>query len=508
MPETPTPNPKAAARVREALATHYARTHAGVRAGLLDTHAARLDVPPRSEHARTFVFSFLLPFSLLRIMWRDRPLRARFISRLKPPFAMLLGIAVLLALHVARVLPGPVDDVVEGIGGALKGAYELAQSLPSPFASFMDSGDEDDEKESRGHRGQSARRAAAAARERATRDPLAKPASNADSADDEDETDAGVAEEIAAANAETAEVLGEVMNTLSATGLLRDGGAAQLAAVLEETRARSEHAAVDAGAQESVEGKKHSKERIKTRLASKVTKDDAWDVLSFAGALLALEWILVWIGREHHDLISHDVSVLAGIPAEPLQRHPKLRWDIAYVAMKGWRALRFVLFVFLALPVVAVSVFALKIVCLILHASFIGKVIANVLFALVGIVAVIYWSAVFGAANAFVAWEPPPPGWTPSFMRGLAEIGRIPVLGWPARVYSRFVARVTRKVWPACYAFELAPLESIAMTAGKLVAVVPGMYLVLRPFFGPAATHLIHARRREVVRIQGTEAQG
>ena len=32
---------------------------------------------------------------------------------------------------------------------------------------------------------------------------------------------------------------------------------------LEETRARSEHAAVDAGAQESVEGKKHSKERIK-----------------------------------------------------------------------------------------------------------------------------------------------------------------------------------------------------------------------------------------------------
>ena len=35
------------------------------------------------------------------------------------------------------------------------------------------------------------------------------------------------------------------------------------------------------------------------------------------------------------------------------------------------------------------------------------------------------------------------------------------------------------------------------MTASKAVIFVPGLSLLLRPFFGPAAAHLLHARRRD-----------
>jgi hypothetical protein len=204
-----------------------------------------------------------------------------------------------------------------------------------------------------------------------------------------------------------------------------------------------------------------------------------------------LEWILVWIIREHHDVVALQVSRLTGVPAEALPAPPRLRFDFGWLKLKAWRALRFLLFMALgsppawllgAIPHVGAALAAAW------EAAWAG-----------------YWGCVFAVANTFLAWEAPeagaggPPGpgtadGAPWFIRALRAAGRIPVVGWPFRLYAALLAKMTRAVWPACIAFERAPWESAGLALARLVAGIPALYLVLRPMFPPAATHTLVAR--------------
>jgi hypothetical protein len=197
-----------------------------------------------------------------------------------------------------------------------------------------------------------------------------------------------------------------------------------------------------------------------------------------------LEWILVWIIREHHDVITLEVSSLTGAPAEALPAPPRLRFDFGWLKLKAWRALRFLLFLALGSPP-AWLLGAIPVV---------GAPLAGVWEA----VWAAYWASVFAMANTFLAWDRPSEGdGAPWFVRALRAVGRVPVVGLPFRLYAALLAKSTRAVWPACIAFESAPWESTGLALGRLVAGIPVLYLVCRPMFPPAATLALLARRHK-----------
>jgi hypothetical protein len=203
-------------------------------------------------------------------------------------------------------------------------------------------------------------------------------------------------------------------------------------------------------------------------------------IAKLVAALGVVEWILIWIGREHHDAMAYEVAVLTGVPGERPAGPPRLRFDFGWLWLKTWRAIRFLLFLTLVSP------FA----WLLGHVPVVGPSLAIAAEAVWGA----YWASVFAIANTFVAWEARPPSPPPWFIRILARAGTIPVVGIPVRLYAHLLTFATRKVWPACMAFENAPWESAGLALARGVASIPFLYLVLRPLFAPAATHALLGR--------------
>jgi hypothetical protein len=202
---------------------------------------------------------------------------------------------------------------------------------------------------------------------------------------------------------------------------------------------------------------------------------------SVIAALGVVEWILIWIGREHHDHIAYETSVLTGVIGEPLTRPAKLRLDLGWLKMKAWRAVRFISFLLLVSPI----------------AWLFGKVpvVGAALSVAIEGAWGAYWASVFAIANTFVAWHDERGTKLPWFMRVLARVGRVPVLGAIARLYARLLAFATRRVWPACVAFEETPWESAGLALARGIAAVPFLYVIVRPMFAPAATHALLGRR-------------
>jgi hypothetical protein len=209
-------------------------------------------------------------------------------------------------------------------------------------------------------------------------------------------------------------------------------------------------------------------------------------IAKILAALGILEWILVWIGREHHDVMAYEISVLTGVPGEQPAGPPQLRLDFGWLWLKGWRALRFLLFLTLVSPIA----WALGLI----------PVVGAPLAVSIEAVWTAYWASVFAIANTFVAWEPHPWPEPPWFIRVLRPVGRIPVLGIPFRIYARILTMATRNVWPACMAFEEATWEGAGLALARVVASVPFVYLVFRPIFSPAATHALIGRGDAVSR--------
>jgi hypothetical protein len=275
------------------------------------------------------------------------------------------------------------------------------------------------------------------------------------------------------------DVKAAVVGVASAVKASKDRGAADLEA----------SAAAVSGAAEKLRVAKEAA-RAKANVAAKPERFPVLHaVLEFVesrvakliGILSVVEWILVWIGREHHDQIAYDVSRLTGVPGEPLAGPPRLRFDLAWPKLKAWRALRFFIFVGLGSPV----------------AWIVGKVPhagESLVFVVEGAWAA-YWACVFGIGNSFLVWEKPAgPDEAPWFIRGLRQAARVPVLGLPFALYARILTMATRNVWPACMAFERTAWESMGLAALRGLASIPVVYIITRPMFSPAATHAFIAR--------------
>jgi hypothetical protein len=423
---SPSKPPPIAEAVRGSLA-YAARAREHLRAGIGDARAAKLTPPPADQHVRRFLFGFTLPLTLMRISWSNTGIQQSIRGRLLPP---LLLVGLVATIGVAQIVTSIVNHRHE--------AATLALEVED------DKEDKDDE----------------GATPRAKEGP-----------DDDDPIAKESVEAIANAAKEAKEKGGSLV----------DLSAAAIAATRKEEASLEARARADKAARESAKAKAAAAKVAAPRGVYQVL----WDFLmsktaKLVATLSALEWILVWIGREHHDQIAYDMAVLTGVPGEALAAPPRLRFDLAWLKLKAWRALRLLLFFSLALPLAWVVGMI----------PYVGESFAV---AIEGAWAA-YWACVFAVGNTFLVWEAPAGPRSPWFLRALQAVGRVPVLGAPVRLYARLVARVTRNVWPACLAFEETTWESAGMALARTIASVPVAYIITRPAFAAAATHAWLAR--------------
>lgn len=400
-------------------ALRYAvRSRAGVRDGILHARAGRLHAPPAGEHFHRFVFGFTVPVTLLRIAWREPETRRSMVRRLLPPVACVALVAVLGTASIVK---------------------DLFEARRSPLALTAQVEDDDGARDT--------------ARVTRKRDRHAARATKKED-DDEDENPAAAASAaVARANAAVEEANRRVRERATG-GEEDDEDDPPPAKPAESERWPMLHA-------------------IMAFLKSRITQ--------LIAALGALEWILVWIGREHHDQIAYDIALRTGVPGEPLAGPPRLRLDFAWLRVKAWRAVRFLLFLALGGP----FAWALGMI------PEVGKALAVVF----GGAWAAYWASVFGIANSFLVWERTPSAdEAPWFIRILRPFAKVPVLASIVNLYARILMYATRPVWPACMAFERVPWEAAGLAALRGLFSVPIVYLITRPAFGPAATHAWIAR--------------
>ena len=204
----------------------------------------------------------------------------------------------------------------------------------------------------------------------------------------------------------------------------------------------------------------------------------------------AAEWTVVAFSREYHDELSARAAFLTGAPGEPLQAHPRIHLDFGWLVTKVKRRVREALLLASALPLIAIC---MAIPIPLVHSNHLGIDVDDAVSAVLSGAWAVYWLAVFAIANAPAAWSDasPPPPW---YARVLYALAPVPLLGAAARLYGRVWARVTRSVHPACAAFEAAPYEAAGLALARLLAGLPGIYLVSRPLFPVAAAHALRVR--------------
>ena len=200
-------------------------------------------------------------------------------------------------------------------------------------------------------------------------------------------------------------------------------------------------------------------------------------------ALCIVEWIVIALARDYHDVLSAIAARVTGVPSEPLVRPPKIRLDFGWLWTKGKRRLRAALLFVSGLPLIA----------LVLLIPLIG----DALYVVLSSIWAMYWVAVFAIGGSALAWETPPDA-PPWHVRGLRYVGRVPVLGLPPRFYAWILAGSSRSVHSVCRAFEADPYAAAGLAAARTLAGVPGLYLFFRPAFSVAATHALVERRRRL----------
>ena len=73
--------------------------------------------------------------------------------------------------------------------------------------------------------------------------------------------------------------------------------------------------------------------------------DAASELPGLVATLFLLEWLLIWVWREHHEVIATHVGDRLGLPAGSHASAPRLRFGLSFFGLKVWRMLRFFLFV-------------------------------------------------------------------------------------------------------------------------------------------------------------------
>jgi hypothetical protein len=201
-------------------------------------------------------------------------------------------------------------------------------------------------------------------------------------------------------------------------------------------------------------------------------------IATIVSTLSVIEWIIIALSRQHHELLAAMCAATTGATWAPLTAPPKIALDFAWLKKKLSRRIRGLLLFVSGIPPIALVYFAPR--------------LGDKLYAVLTTAWGFYWISVFALANTEAAWTRVDAR-GPWFLRAAIALGKVPVIGWPARLYVRIWWRVSRSVHPACTAFELAPYEAAGLAVARSICGLPGVYLFMRPVFGVAAAHAMQA---------------
>jgi hypothetical protein len=236
---------------------------------------------------------------------------------------------------------------------------------------------------------------------------------------------------------------------------------------------------------------------------------------SFMVALFSLlhlsEAIVIALTREHHDAIGARAARLLGVPPDEDVPDPRVRLDRAWLWRRfKRRAQGAVILVASALPWVVVAfLVTVPVVKLLEDAVIVGwflRVFVGAVGDAVVLCFALYWGAVFLIGKTSHAWSVATTR-EPFFIERLAHLAaRNPRAAWPVAVYL-WVVRKTLGVVPRPAALmERMPYAAIGLALVRVTCVIPGVYLVLRPFLPVGATLLLKHRAPEALVAAAAQA--
>jgi hypothetical protein len=207
-----------------------------------------------------------------------------------------------------------------------------------------------------------------------------------------------------------------------------------------------------------------------------------WSVLY--AMISGVEWAVIAVSRDYHAAVARDAAILTGLAPEDDEKAPRLRIDFKWLRKRFRDKIRGT-FVFASL---------VPFLGMVSWIPVIGPYLSAVLLTLWGV----YWSGVFAAAKTAHGWKDEALAPDPIFLRGWDRVtGALPgAVRWAPLTYGRIVRRSTKSLFAPASRLEARPWELTGLSLARTLRHVPGLYLVMRPFYGVAAAHVLVAHDR------------
>lgn len=193
-------------------------------------------------------------------------------------------------------------------------------------------------------------------------------------------------------------------------------------------------------------------------------------------ALLVIQTVVVALSFDFHDVLTREVSLLAGLEPEDPPLRPRVRFDLRWIIKRlkrRFRAFRVMLPGFVLLSPLA-------------------PFVPGGAFAALSSLWAAYWWLVFSFAKSARAWPEPVPQ-EPWFLRGWDALARhLPLLRRkPFAWWRRFAARSTTSVWAPVAWSERLFGEGLALAGLRALAALPLLGMAVRPLVPVCAALLI-----------------
>ena len=396
--------------------------------------ALSLELPPHANAAQRVIHGFALTWVVFAIALRDRLLRRQY---LKPTLSVALITLAVGAIDLSPPWGEPIHEETAGrVHAPGPGRIDAPQEVPD------EDDDEADEED-----------ADVRPPDAAVPVPIASSHLAAEKAHPNARLDAGLA-------AAVLQVIEQVQAMVRADA----GGEWQG----HEDQRRDVEAAVAQAKREVGRALGESASH-----GGKARKRWSWPTLAeLYGVLAFVEQVLLAFARDHNNQLSRRLCLATGAIPEQPEMIPTLRLEWAWIRLKLRRAIRgLVLVASGSGPIVLLRVL-----------PWIGSPAAGIATSLW----TFYWVAVFAVAAAEIAWQDKGSE-QPFFIRATEVVGRVPVIGWMARLYAKMWRWVVRGVRPACIAFERAPYESVGLGLARAISGFPVLNALFKPVVPVAA---------------------
>jgi hypothetical protein len=208
-----------------------------------------------------------------------------------------------------------------------------------------------------------------------------------------------------------------------------------------------------------------------------------------------VEWAGIAVSRDYYAAVARDAALLTGLAREDDEKAPRLRIDFKWLRKRVRDRIRGTLVFASMLPFLGIVSWI----------PAIGPYLSGVLLTLWGV----YWSGVFAAAKTSHGWKNEGTAPDPIFLRNSARMTDLlpSAVRWAPRIYERIVRRSTQSLFAPASRLEARPWEFTGLSLARTLRHVPGLYLLMRPFYGVAAAHVLVAHDRVVV-ADSPEASG